>query len=418
MSEKREITVGVLGGGIVGICCALSLREAGAEVCLIEAGEPGQGASRGNAGVVSPWSVVPQSTPGLWKHIPGWLLREDGPVSVRPGYFPKLVPWGMRFLGQGRKKTVRRISTAMKAMNESNVDKYKKRLGDIGQGSLIQDSYYVHGFRANDGADLQALNYQVLLGHGADLERVDGAALRALEPALAEDFRSAVLVKGQGRILSPGRVGEVLTERFLALGGIIKRGKVLGLTPDNTKTGQWNIQTDDGNVFMDKVVVSMGAWSGKLLSSLGVRVALETERGYHVEFPNPPVSLTHSVMDTELKLVASSMNDGLRVAGTAEFAGLDYPLSQKRLDSLIGRARRMIPALQDIEPNVWMGSRPSMPDSLPCIGEVKGHNGLFAAFGHGHFGLMMAPKTAEIISDLVFDRSPNIDLTPYRLDRF
>ncbi|NKB76326.1 MAG: FAD-dependent oxidoreductase [Gammaproteobacteria bacterium] len=410
--------VAVLGGGIVGVCSALALAESGVNVCLIDANKPGQGASRGNAGVVSPWSVVPQSTPGLWKKIPGWLLKEDGPVSVRPAYSPRLLPWAIRFFKQGKLSRVYEIADAMSAINASNVDLYKHLLGSLGHAKLIQDSHYVHGFRSVNGASLKTLDYEIRRQKNADLELIDAETLSRLEPDLSPEFRSAVLIKGQARILSPGRVCEVLVERFQSLGGEVRQSRIDSLTPGDSNAGLWEVQTSQGSISADQVVIALGVWSGNLLKKLGVSVSLEAEHGYHVEFPEPSVQLNHSVMDMDLKMVASSMEGGLRVAGTAEFSGLDYPMTEKRLVSLIHGARKMIPGLRDIEPNVWMGTRPSMPDSLPCIGSIPGHNGLIAAFGHSHFGLMMAPRTAEIVKSLVLGQSVDIDLNPFRIDRF
>jgi D-amino-acid dehydrogenase len=66
----------------------------------------------------------------------------------------------------------------------------------------------------------------------------------------------------------------------------------------------------------------------------------------------------------------------------------------------------------------WMGTRPSFPDSLPCIGEVPGRANLFSAFGHSHYGFGMAPNTGRIVAELVSGQQPNVDITPYRIDRF
>jgi len=128
--------------------------------------------------------------------------------------------------------------------------------------------------------------------------------------------------------------------------------------------------------------------------------------------------LNNSVMDMDLKMVASSMEEGVRIAGTAEFAGLDYPKNQKRISGLVLMTARMLPGLAGCEPSVWMGTRPSLPDSLPCIGEFPGYPGLIAAFGHSHYGLMMAPKTGLIVSDLIIGKDPEIDLTSFKPDRF
>ena len=78
----------------------------------------------------------------------------------------------------------------------------------------------------------------------------------------------------------------------------------------------------------------------------------------------------------------------------------------------------MLPGLNTGDTTAWMGRRPSLPDSLPCLGRVPGQPGLFAAFGHSHYGLGMAPMTGRVVADLATGATPNIDLAPYAIDRF
>ena len=103
-SENPEVTV--VGAGIVGICCALALVEKGFRVRVIDRAGPAEGASYGNAGVITPWGCVPQSVPGIWRKIPRWLIDPEGPVSLRLGYVPKFVPWALKFLRAGQSEHI------------------------------------------------------------------------------------------------------------------------------------------------------------------------------------------------------------------------------------------------------------------------------------------------------------------------
>lgn len=412
----RPTDVIVAGAGIVGICTALALLESGLRVRLIDRDAPGQATSAGNAGIVSPWSIVPQSMPGIWKKLPGWLLDPLGPVTVRPGYLPRLAPWVLRFLAQGRHSRIGPISEAMAHLNRDNISFYRALLSGTGHEGLLRDSYYVHAFRNAEAANPEALDYRIRRDNGAPVERIDAAGLRALEPALSHDFKAAILLKDQARVTSPGRLGAVLAERFARQGGEILRETVKALIPG--RSGGWTCVTETTRHTAPKLVVSMGVWSAELLKPLGLRFPLESERGYHLSFADPGVSLTHSVMDMDMKFVASSMDDGLRVAGTAEFSGLDAPISEKRAAGLAALAQSMLPDMRTDKATKWSGQRPSLPDSLPCIGEIEGHPGLIAAFGHSHYGLMMAPKTGRIVADIVSGTPPNIDLSPYNPLRF
>ncbi|MEM8744578.1 MAG: FAD-dependent oxidoreductase, partial [Pseudomonadota bacterium] len=384
-------------------------------VRLVDKNAPGQGASHGNAGVISPWSCIPQSVPGLWKRIPGWLLNPEGPIAIRPGHLPKVVPWAIKFLKAGRAEELPRISRAMAELNRPNVDIYRRHLAGTGHEDLLQDSSYLHIYRDSAPPDLQDLTWRLRAEQGAPLELLNGDELREIEPCLSPDYKAAVLIKDQARAMAPGRIGAVLADKAKSLGAKFIKAQVYELRPVDQG---WSVATDLGELTSPQVITAAGAWSMRLLTPLGVHMPLEAERGYHVLFRDPGVSLNNSVMDVESKFVSSSMEMGVRSAGTAEFAGLDAPPNYRRARMLIRQTKRLLPDLNTEDTEEWMGARPSFPDSLPCIEEIPGKPGLFAAFGHSHYGLGMAPMTGRIVADLVTRTTPNIDLSPYSSTRF
>jgi D-amino-acid dehydrogenase len=137
--DGRDITI--VGAGIIGLCSAIELLQKGFQVIIIDKAEPGQGASYGNAGVVSPWSMAPQSMPGLWRKVPGWLLDPLGPVVVSPRYLPRMAYWGTRFLLQGRRTQVEKNSQAMARLIGDCIPLYQQLLADTGAQDLLRDSY-------------------------------------------------------------------------------------------------------------------------------------------------------------------------------------------------------------------------------------------------------------------------------------
>ena len=112
------------------------------------------------------------------------------------------------------------------------------------------------------------------------------------------------------------------------------------------------------------------------------------------------------------------MKAGVRVAGTAEFAGLEAAPNYGRARRFADQAKKLFPQLNCADPDEWMGSRPSFPDSLPCLGEIPGVRNIIAAFGHSHYGLGMAPATSEIIADCVIKNLDQETLLPYSITRF
>jgi len=416
MSGGEQLGYAVVGAGIVGICSALSLQERGLRVTLIDPNGPAEQASFGNAGVISTWSCVPQSMPGLWKNVPKWLLDPEGPIALRWSYLPKFLPWMVRFFAAGRADRIPAIADALLQLHRPTVDLYRHHLAGTGHEDLVRDSMYVFVYRAPNMPNLDNLEWRLRLERGVPLEKIDAATLRDIEPDIAPDYTSAVLIKGQGRAYDPGAIGKVLTEKFLQGGGTLLKARVTGLKP--LDGGKVALETDVGPKTAEKVVLAAGPWSAELLKPHALRVPLEAERGYHIVFTDPGVTLNNSIMVTDSKFVASSMSMGIRCAGTAEFAGLDHPPDYRRAHVLAGPAKRLLPNLNTEAREVWMGQRPSFPDNLPAIGEVPGIPGVVAAFGHGHTGLTAAPETGRLAAMLCAGEQPNIDISAYLLKRF
>lgn len=413
MTDK-DVTI--IGAGAIGIASALSLLENGLTVELIDRDPPASGASHGNAGVVSPWNCVPQSMPGIWKSVPRWLIDPEGPLSVKWSHLPQFLPWAWRFLRVGKPDRLARISDAMSALTRSNVDLYRHHLNGTGREDLIRDSYYVHVFRDAAAIDLNQFGWRLRSDRGAPLHVVRGEELWELEPALSRDYKAAVVITEQARSLDPGAVGKALADKAQSMGAVLHRRTVQSITPSSDSG--WTIATEEGEMHARSLVIAAGAWSARLLKPLGVRVPLEAERGYHLVLRDPGVTVNNSIMDTERKFVASLMHAGVRCAGTAEFAGLDAPPDYRRARVLAGHAKSLFPDINTNDTEEWMGVRPSLPDSLPCIGPIPGFENLYAAFGHCHHGFGMAPQTGRLVAHIVRGIEPNVDITPYRIDRF
>lgn len=415
-SAEDHDRIVIIGAGIVGVCCALSLQQRGFSVHLIDREEPGQATSYGNAGVISPWSSVPQCLPGVWKQVPKWLLDPLGPVALQwQQLFPAAI-WSLKFFANSRLSRLRPISNAMDVLVKDNVDAYKMHLAGTGQEHLIKDSWYVNVFRARSVPDIRDLVWQLRIEHGAPVELVDAGQLREIEPAVSSEYHSAVIIKDQARAVAPGKLCKALADRARQQGALITRTEIESLRVDSS--GGYELLTREQPVKAQRIVICAGIWSRGLLKNLGIRLPLIAERGYHLEFLDPGVKLTHSIHDVEAKIVVSSMIDGIRSAGTSEFAGLNSKPNYKRADILKPLTRRLLPELNDSRAQRWMGIRPSFPDNLPVIDEIKGYPGLYAAFGHSHFGLGMAPGTGQFIASLVAGDSSASELTPYRLARF
>ncbi len=416
MIRNLENHIVIIGAGIVGICSAIALKERGWDVSIVDPNEPGQTTSFGNAGVLSPWSCVPQSIPGLWKNVPKWLLEPEGPLFISLSYAPKFLPWLIQFLKAGEIKKIEKISKALLALNQPCVDSYKRLVAGTGHENLISDSCYLHVYRNKQGASPESISWKIRQEQGVPLSFLSKNEIQEVEPEISPNIKSAVMIERQGRTTNPGRLGEVLFKKATDLGVLFHKKKIQRLFP---KAGEsYELQSDRGNIACNKIVLAAGAWSVELLKSIKIKIPLEAERGYHLIFPNPEIKVTNSIMDGDRKFVTSSMEMGVRSAGTAEFSGLNSKPNFNRARIFERLTKELLPNLNACDLREWSGVRPSLPDTLPCIGPVPGHPNIIAAFGHSHLGLTQAPMTANIVACLAKRTPVNIDIQPFQMERF
>ncbi len=406
----------VIGAGVVGLSTALYLQRAGMRAVVIDPLGPAGGASFGNAGMLSPDTATPIAMPGMLRKVPGWLRDPLGPLAVRPSYFPRALPWLMQWVKAGRLQRVLEVSDAMRALHRDTLTCWRELLGDALYHDLIRPSGQVHVWEGDDASPTEAIEQQIRDRHGIQSHELTADDLRQMFPGIARTITRGLHVPGNGHTVSPQRIVHSLAELFRAAGGEIIAERAMKLIP--REGGGHMVMTNIANRVADQIVVAAGAWSARLLSPLGVRVPLETERGYHAMLLSPSVQPQIPISSKTRGFFITPMEDGLRVAGTVEIAGLDAPPNEQRARILVDHARRLFPELQSSDVRYWMGYRPSTPDSLPILGPIAGHAGLWFAFGHGHFGMSGGPPSGRMLARLITGQSPGIDPAPYGAQRF
>ena len=414
MDQLRNVTV--IGAGIVGMACACYLKRDGRDVTVIDPLPPGEGCSKGNAGHISPGSCLPLAMPGVLRKVPGWLADPLGPVRIRWRYLPRVAPWLMRFAGMATREKAEVTADALRALHAPVFEAYDPLVLHAGAEDLIIRSGQLYVYEAEEGLEGDRFGWEMRRARGVEVQELDADALREFEPALAPIYRCGVYLPEHGFCRNPQRLVQALAEQFIRDGGTVLGRTVNGfeIGPDGPK----RLHTDAGEMEAGDIVIAAGARSHKLTAKLGDRLPLESHRGYHLEFAAPGVTPLNTVTSPERSFTATPMETGLRFAGTVEFAGLSAAPDYRRARMLRDHGRRMFPGLASGGTSEWMGHRPTLPDSLPVIDRATRFSSVYYAFGHGHTGVTGSPVTARIISDLVAGRSPEIDISPFRVDRF
>ena len=398
-STGAKPTVAVIGAGIVGTCVAYTLARSGAQVTLIDRDEPGQGASFGNSGAISPGSVAPLAMPGVVKTVPGMMVDPESPLFLPPGYLPRALPWLMAFVASSSPERVAQTGVKLADLHRGAIAAHEAMTREVGVPELFMRRGHLHLYPSAAALAKDAGGWRMRREHGYDLTQLDRAGILDLEPGVGPRYSIGVYMADHATILHPFRYVQAIARAFAAQGGAVVRGEVRSLAPQDRG---WRLQLADSEPGFDHAVVAGGAWSRALLDPLGIHLKLETQRGYHVQFTGGGQAVSRTVVLADRKVFVTPMEEGLRVGGTVEIAGLKRAPDMRRAALLERFARETFAGLEHLPAKPWMGHRPCMPDSVPVVGAVPGMRGLWLAVGHGHLGLTDSINTgARIASELL-----------------
>jgi D-amino-acid dehydrogenase len=406
----------VIGAGTVGSSCAWHLQRRGHQVTLIDSELPGQSCSFGNAACVSPSAVVPFSYPGMAWRLPRWLLDPLGPVRIRPRDFLRLAPWFWRFWRAGNMDKVREITAAQALLMGPVFDDFDEVLRATGSSDLKVARGTIHLWDSEQEFRADRWQLELCQQHGFTVRRLAPVEIEAMAPCLKFGEGVAVLMPQWHHLLDPALVTQRIAEDCFANGGAWLQDRVKLVSARERGV---LLTTESGrDIHADKLVVAAGVWSNQLCAQLDFPVPMVPKRGYHAHVAKPGIILEYPVLSVSHHFVMTPMLEGLRLAGTAEFAALDAPPDYRRAQALVKLAGRYLEGLQAPGVSEWMGQRPMTSDSLPVISASPTSRDVFYAFGHGHFGLTQGPTTGRIIASMVSGEEPDIDLAPFGIGRF
>jgi D-amino-acid dehydrogenase len=407
--------IGIVGGGIIGSAAGAWLMAEGHAVTLFERDPEGKPASGGNAGLLALPEITPLARPSVLASVPRWLMDPLGPLALRWQDVPALTPWLARFLAAARPHRVALGTSALAFLMKTALADHQELARRAGLSGHMQKTGALHVFDADRGFRSALVEWNERRRYGVEYREMSVAEARALVPALQGPFHRAVFAPDYWTVSSPSAILAALRRRIASSAKIVAVD-VIGILPE--AEGVAIVTADGAELPFDRVVLAGGVWSRDLVRKLGLRVALETERGYNTTYPRPPLELAVPVFFAEHGFVATQLADGLRIGGAVELAAPDAPPNFARAAAMRATMRRYVPDLPEEGGVEWMGRRPSTPDSLPVIGAHPSDPRIVLAFGHGHLGLTLSAVTARQIAGLIAGRAPDAPLRAFGIERF
>jgi D-amino-acid dehydrogenase len=332
------------------------------------------------------------------------MMNPASPLYVKPRWDPGLWRW---LLGFARYCTDEHVEYCMSVM--APLGKEALALFD----RLIEEERIECGYRADGYYDvcrtergLAGARHEasIIRRHGYHPEEVDGDEMRRREPALSEGIIGGVFYP-EAATLAPFPFLERLAEAARKRGVVIREG--VGVRSVGVTSGRAaGVTLNDGQVVgADAVVLATGPYSMRIAAENGIRIPIQSGKGYHRDIdvgPNGAPPLRVACVLNESAVFCTPMDTVVRFAGTMEFSGENRVMRPARLRQLTTAARSAFPALGSARPvSEWCGLRPMSMDGLPVVGPLPGVEGLHVATGHGMLGLTLGPVTGEMITGAI-----------------
>ena len=399
-SLLKDKNIAIVGAGIVGACCAAHLSACGAKVTVFDRSMPGlAGPSRGNAAHIAASAIFPLASPGIILEALPMLLDPKAPLKMPLGQWPKLMPWLVSFMLNANHRTYRENINKLGEFNRDAHLDTEQLYQTAGLSDCLRRDGALYVYESRASLQKSHQEFAARRRFGFDCQALSAEQLYQLEPGLAKIFSGGYLLPQWMTVGDPKKVVSGLMAYCTGQGGQFVCEEISELTSSGHGV---KVCFKNGNsAGFDQAIVAAGLHSTPLVKKLGQKKLLTAERGYNLTYTRPGVAVNRAIMFADRGVVATRVDDGLRIGGWAELVSDDIPVNQAYFSRINAIARELFPALNTTEHYPWMGARPSTPDSLPVVERSEADANIVYAFGHGHLGLTQGATTAKKVAQLL-----------------
>lgn len=411
--------VGIVGGGIIGLCSAYYLQKAGHQVTLFDQTPIADGCSFGNAGMIVPSHIIPLAQPGMIAKGMRWMLKSTSPFYVKPRLNKELMRWGWLFYQHSTPEHVERSIPVLRDLSLLSKTLYQNLASNGDLSFEWQERGLLMLYKTASAEHEMAEEAEVANRSGIEAQVLNGQQVQDLEPSQRVNVRGGVWYPGDAHI-NPGELVRSLVAYLRK-----NRVKILEnhVVTGFSKTGSrvTSIQTQQGPFTVDAVVIAGGAWSPEIARQLGVSLSLQGGKGYSFMLRNLANNIRVPAIMLEARATATPMGLDLRFAGTLEVAGTDMSININRVRGIVQSINNYYPDINvDMPPieTVWRGLRPCSPDGLPYIGKANRYDNVVLATGHGMMGLSLGPATGKLVSEVIANKLSSMEIAAFSPARF
>ena len=407
--------VAVIGGGIVGLSTANWLKKYGQEVTLYDREDPGSQASFGNAGTYANYANVPTNSSSFLYLFPFLAANRDSPLFFKKNYFLKSIPWLLQYLSNSTRNKSKKVSDHLTLLLSQMNDGYSELFNEAHVEEFLGRESTLYLWSTKFFYNSAKKDFETRSKTGSEIQIINHDDISDLEPNIENFFHKGAIFHGSYYSKNPKKISEKLLKLFIDKGGIFLKENVINISTQ--KDIKIEVETKDSKNEFDKIIICAGAWSNELSLIVGDRFPLESERGYHIMYRQEERKISRPVSWQERGTYFTPMNEGLRVGGVVEFGGKTKELNPKVIKFLERTAKLLFPNIKE-HYSEWVGLRPSMPDSIPVIGQSPKNPYIYYCFGHQHVGWTLGGISGKLIAQEVSANKTDIDLKSFSAERF
>jgi D-amino-acid dehydrogenase len=409
----------IVGGGVIGLCCAYYLQKQGYEIIIIDKGDITQGTSFGNAGYISPSHFIPLASPGIIAKGLRWMLSSSSPFYIKPRLDWDLISWCYTFWRSANKGTVSQNAPHLFNILDLSRDLSTQMKNDLGNHFRMQEKGCFILYKTANSEKHEIELSEEAKHFGIETSILTAQQVQDMEPDVRMELRGGILYPIDAH-LHPGDF-MITLKNHLEKNGVKFEVNMTVTGFESIENNISNVITDKGEFSCDQLVLANGSWLAVTAKNLGVKLLLQAGKGYSMTFENIERNLRYPAILIDNRVAMTPMGPDLRMGGTMEISGLNSQLLIKRALAIFNAAREYYPDLPVQFPakeKIWSGLRPLTPDGLPYIGRHKKYKNLVFAGGHAMLGLSLAAGTGRLVEEIIGNKKNTIPIEAFDPGRF
>ena len=415
MSNKSAPSVAVIGAGVIGTLTAYILKKNKFDVSLFDENLPGTQTSMGNAGTFAHYASLPINNEDNFKKLPFFLFSDRSPLSIQWKNLLFIYPWLFKFLQNSSKDKVKEIISQLTFILQKAYISNNNLFHDINFGNLISDKETLYLYENEKDYSNDEKNINLRESNNINFHFLSPDQIKDLEPNLKKSFYKGILFEESKFTINPLKFVQKIFNEYQRMKGVFTKRNIIKIENEDNLL----LLKDNHKKFhkFNKIIICAGSFSNNLSNLVGENFPMVSERGYHLMYKNYKNLISRPISIVSQGSYYIPMEEGLRVAGTVEIGGNDKLINKKRTSWMHQNTINNF-NIHENPDKIWLGYRPTLPDSLPIIGKSKKNPNIIYNFGHQHLGLTLGAFSAELVLKIISNIEINSKLKNLNSNRF